>query len=323
MPKISVITPIYKTEKYLDKCLKSLVNQSLNDLEFIWVDNGASELCRQIMAEYEFRRPNIKVIHLHDNIGYSGAMNLGLEKATGDFVAFCDSDDMVDEDYYEKLYSNADKNTEVVYCEYLLEYENGSKKYVHLLRKVLSNCRGALLQALPAGAIWNAIFNTKFIKNNNIHFSLSKNSVYKDNYFSVQVAWLAKNIKLVENVYYNYIQHYGSTVTGLSRRVEIAATSELIKEISSFDIFKNPTLEETEVLTDFLMRSVPWIPPEKIPLDSFFYNCYAEKYKRYKAFSYPSFLQRMFSISEHFSKPYKKIRLLGFSFKFKQKKGTL
>lgn len=322
MPKISIITPIYKTKNYLEKCLQSQIGQSLGELEFIWIDNGADEACRQIITKYDHQRPNIKVIHLQDNIGYSGALNLGLTKATGDFVAFCDSDDWLDKDYYERLYSAADKNTEIIYCNYILEDRSGSKKYVHLLRPDLPKSRGALLTALPTGTIWNALFNTQFIKNNNIHFSPNKNSTYKDIYFAVQAAWLAKNVKIATDVYYHYVQHVGST-TDISRRKQTLSACELIQEICSLGILKGAGSEEIETLTDFLMRAIPWVSPESLPSDCCFRDCYTEKYKHYRAFSYPSFWQRIFSISEHYSKPYKKIRFLGFNFKLKQKKGTL
>ena len=88
MPKISVITPIYNTEKYLDKCLASLSSQTLQDIEFIWVDNAANDRCKEIIAKYQDARPNIKVIHLEKNVGYSGAMNLGLDIASGEFIGF-------------------------------------------------------------------------------------------------------------------------------------------------------------------------------------------------------------------------------------------
>ena len=88
IPKISVITPIYKTEQYLDKCLTALVNQTLPDIEFVWIDNGASDECRNIIAKYADKHQHIKVVHLLQNKGYGGAMNAGLEVATGDYIGF-------------------------------------------------------------------------------------------------------------------------------------------------------------------------------------------------------------------------------------------
>lgn len=87
MVKVSVITPIYKTEQYLERCLNSLVKQTLLDIEFIWIDNGASDECRKIMEKYALCRPFIKIIHLEENIGYGGAMNKGLEIAAALYCA--------------------------------------------------------------------------------------------------------------------------------------------------------------------------------------------------------------------------------------------
>ena len=139
MLKVSVITPIYKTEQYLEKLL-SLVAQTLEDIEFIWVDNGANDECREIIKKYETKRPNIKVIHLETNKGYGGAMNAGLDVAEGDYIGFCDSDDWVDVDYYEKLYSAThDGEFDVVYTEYQMEFEDKTVIRSHLSNKVLAN----------------------------------------------------------------------------------------------------------------------------------------------------------------------------------------
>ena len=132
--KVSVITPIYKTEKDLDKCLESLIAQTLPDIEFIWIDNAASDECRDIMKKYLDKRPGIKVITLAENVGYCGAMNKGLSVAQGDYVGFCDSDDYVDVDYYEKLYTKAaQENADVVYCGVIWEYKNKTRFILKIL----------------------------------------------------------------------------------------------------------------------------------------------------------------------------------------------
>ena len=127
--RVSVITPIYNTEDDLERCLQTLLAQTLSEMEFIWIDNGASDECRRIIRKYANKRQGIRVVTLTENIGYCGAMNKGLSQATGKYVGFCDSDDYVDADYYEKLYKQAEASkADVTYCGLILEYKNKSVK---------------------------------------------------------------------------------------------------------------------------------------------------------------------------------------------------
>lgn len=106
MPKVSVIIPIYNVEKYLRKCLDSVVNQTLKDIEIICVDDGSPDNCGAILDEYALKDNRIKVIH-QENKGLSGARKAGMEIATGDYLAHIDSDDFVEKDYLHTLYTSA------------------------------------------------------------------------------------------------------------------------------------------------------------------------------------------------------------------------
>ena len=90
--KLSVIVPIYETERFLTRCLDSLVKQTFCDVEFILIDNGANEECKRIIDSYVHQYSRVKLITLKHNIGYSGAMNRGLAQASGDYIGFCDCD---------------------------------------------------------------------------------------------------------------------------------------------------------------------------------------------------------------------------------------
>ncbi len=108
-PKVSVIVPIYNVEKYLNKCVDSLLEQTLKDIEIILVDDGSPDSSGEIADEYQKRYSNIKTVH-RKNGGLGPARNTGLENATGDYIAFLDSDDWVQSDMYEKLYAVITKN---------------------------------------------------------------------------------------------------------------------------------------------------------------------------------------------------------------------
>ena len=102
--KISVIIPVYNVEAYLERCLNTVCGQSYKNLEIILVDDGSTDNCLQICEEFAERDDRIKVIH-QSNQGVSAARNTGLDAATGDYIAFVDSDDYIHPEMYERLYS--------------------------------------------------------------------------------------------------------------------------------------------------------------------------------------------------------------------------
>lgn len=104
MPRISVIVPIYNTEKYLKRCINSILNQTMQDLEIILVNDASYDKSPQIIATYQEQHPDkIKAIHLSDNGGPGKARNIGLEKAEGEYISFIDSDDFIEETMLEKM----------------------------------------------------------------------------------------------------------------------------------------------------------------------------------------------------------------------------
>lgn len=115
MPKVSIIVPCYNVEKYLDRCVNSLIHQTLTDVEIILVDDESPDSVPVMCDEYAKKDPRIKVVH-KKNAGLGMACNSGIEIASGDYIAFCDSDDFVDLDCYESLYNKAlSSNSDAVY----------------------------------------------------------------------------------------------------------------------------------------------------------------------------------------------------------------
>ena len=108
-PAISIIVPVYNAEKYLRRCIDSILSQSFTDFELILIDDGSTDLSPQICDEYASRDNRIKLIY-KKNAGVSAARNDGLDIAQGEFITFVDSDDWVDERYLECLYKNKKYN---------------------------------------------------------------------------------------------------------------------------------------------------------------------------------------------------------------------
>ena len=131
MVKVSVIVPVYNVEKYLDKCLDSLVNQTLKEIEIIVVNDGTKDNSQKIIDKYVKKYPKKIKSHIKENGGQSSARNYGLQYATGEYIGFVDSDDWVDFTMYEKMYSKClSENLDIVVCDVINVYENGFHKYM-------------------------------------------------------------------------------------------------------------------------------------------------------------------------------------------------
>ena len=114
---ISIVIPVYKVEKYLEKCIESIINQTYKNLEIIIVDDGSPDNCPQMCDEFAKSDKRIKVIH-KENGGLSDARNAGIDIATGKYITFIDSDDYVSDDYVEYMYRLIKKhNTKIATCE--------------------------------------------------------------------------------------------------------------------------------------------------------------------------------------------------------------
>lgn len=123
MPQISVIVPVYKVEKYLRECVDSILAQTFADFELILVDDGSPDNCGAICDEYAARDSRVRVIH-QENQGVSAARNAALDAAQGEFIAFVDSDDVINAHYLEVLLSGMDDETDIVACPFWVYTSN-------------------------------------------------------------------------------------------------------------------------------------------------------------------------------------------------------
>ena len=202
-PKISVIIPIYNVEKYLRRCLDSVKNQTFTDWQAICVIDGSPDKSGEIAEEYAKKDKRFVVIH-KSNAGVSAARNDGIKKATGEYIHFMDSDDIIDIDYYEKMLENAD-NADIV-CSGFVSNSKYSPNVVYGKKRTLYTLFGKLFwsQALVRSFVWRYLFKTDFIKKNRLSFDTSLIS-QEDAVFLLQALEVSKKMVLVPNVNYHYI----------------------------------------------------------------------------------------------------------------------
>ena len=175
-PKISVIVPIYNVEKYLEKCISSLLNQSFTDFELILVNDGSPDNCGKICDEFKEKDSRITVLHL-ENGGVCRARNKGMELATGDFYVFVDSDDWVEKDFLKDFVDHLEDDETLIIQD--CNRDNDEKSETHFFgfqnkSFVLKEDFGKLFHEnahyVPGGYPWNKIYSAKIIKENNLQF---------------------------------------------------------------------------------------------------------------------------------------------------------
>lgn len=207
MTKISIIVPVYNSEKYLKKCLNSLINQTLKDIEIIIVNDGSTDKGKQIILEYAKKDSRIKNYD-KQNGGQASARNLGLSKALGEYVMFIDSDDYVELDICEKLYNTITNGYDIVCTDYYIT-ENGKDTY-HKINNSFSKELSPKEYILNTVSPCNKIYKTKFLIDNN--FSFPEGIIYED-YASIPTLgkYNPKTFYLKEALLH-YVHHNNSTM---------------------------------------------------------------------------------------------------------------
>lgn len=210
-PKVSIIVPVYNSEKYLERCLDSLVMQTLEDIEIICINDGSTDKSLEILEEYG---SNIVVIN-QENQGQSIARNKGIDIAKGEYIGFIDSDDWVDVDYFEKLYKAAKKHdADIAVAGIVRLHKFGKKYHLKFTEEIVTNDVNKKFQLcdLPDRSyVWNKIYKKESLLSDNIKFV--ENIIFEDCIFTPQVLHKLNKLVTVPNTYYYYWKHTNSTVT--------------------------------------------------------------------------------------------------------------
>lgn len=253
MPLISVIVPVYKVEKYLNRCVNSLLNQTLLDIEVVLVNDGSPDSCPCICDDFSRIDNRVKVVH-KTNQGLGYARNSGLDIATGEFVAFCDSDDYVKLDAYKTLYEVAKRsNADVVYGSFYKETAPGVWKEE---RKEENECvfenqevKDYLLDMIACAPFvpierkhdmssCMSIYKKSIIDKFNIRFLSERENASEDTVFNVDFLLNASKIVVVPYSFYYYCLNDTSlTQTFLPEKLDKFAVlrNQLIKRLKDLD----------------------------------------------------------------------------------------
>ena len=203
--KISVIVPVFNTEKSLEICVKSILAQTHKNIELILVDDGSSDGSLTIIENLQRKDNRIKYVHI-SNSGVSCARNTGIDLAEGDYISFADADDFMDVSMLQKLYDAIEREqADVSVCRYTSrnEYEKCKCTLVKKIEK------SEMLQELMhprnemAAFVWNRLYRTSVIKNNGICFD-NRIKVCEDTLFNFTVLQYSDTIVIVDEALYHY-----------------------------------------------------------------------------------------------------------------------
>jgi glycosyl transferase family protein len=207
--KVTVTVPVYNTSKYLQKCLDSLAEQTLKELEVIIVDDGSTDNSGQICDEYAERYPNFKVIH-QPNGGLATARQTGLDAATGEYIIVCDSDDWAEPDMYERLYKAAkDTDADIVMCGFIAEYSDGRSVPIQKWFKHL-DFEGHMKELFGSGYnnSWIRLVRRNLFIDNNIQYEPGVN-LGEDGYILYKLMLAHPRLTQIDAKLYHYRKEFG------------------------------------------------------------------------------------------------------------------
>ena len=247
---ISIVVPIYNVEKYLKRCIDSLVNQTYENLEIILINDGSTDNSEEIIKSYNDSR--IKYFK-NKNQGIGITRNFGIEKATGKYIMFIDSDDYIDTKMCDLMIKKAIKNQlDMVICNFYCETDDGKQEKVEIEDFGITNLRNTpslINQVNPSP--WNKLYLTKLVKDNNIKFV--ENKKYEDAPFFTNYIKYAKRVALVKECLNHYMIHANSETTIRDRRCfDILDIVDIIrKQYEGEEYIK----EELDKLTIFMITN--------------------------------------------------------------------
>ena len=222
--KISVVVPIYGAEKFLRQCVDSILKQTHSDLEVLLIDDGSKDNCPSIIDEYAAQNQRVVPIH-KPNGGYSSAVNLGLDKATGDLISIIEPDDWIQPFGFEALTKCfGDPDVDIVKGDYNEMSDDGKLSRDSIYRRKLGSFPVESFTMRDNPVLWRfhpgictCLYRREFLVQNNVRMKEAPGAAWTDNPFQIQTTYLARKIRWIDCPFYNY----RATVSGPLRNVQV------------------------------------------------------------------------------------------------------
>lgn len=242
---VSVIVPVYNVERYLEKCIKSVIDQTLKNIEILLINDGSSDGSQRIIERYQDEYPEVIKSYIKENGGLSSARNFALELARGTYITFLDSDDYLEKDYLEKLYNVAVKNDADMVCSGQKKVTESGEVLATLSYPIDKNPNTILRRLNISGKI----YKREYIEKHRMRFALNK--TYEDDPFNLVLLFMADNFEIVKYEGYNQLVHEGSITSKKIRAEKIpykaleSSISYVVnnkKDVNNYDVFEYTVL---------------------------------------------------------------------------------
>lgn len=218
-PKVSVIIIVYNAEQYIERCLRSLFEQTLDDIEFIFVDDKTPdrsfEILEKILTEYPERKEQVRIIRLPVNSGQAAARTAGMKAASGEYQIHCDPDDKVEKNAYETMYLKARQSeADIVLCRACV-HRNGKEELAGITFE--GTGLECLLENRYGGALWSKMISSEMIRNNGIYPFKGINNG-EDLNVSIRAFLKADKVTSVDKPLYHYNRDNYKSITNASKK---------------------------------------------------------------------------------------------------------
>lgn len=239
MVKVSVIVPVYKVEAYIERCARSLFEQTLDDMEYIFVNDctpdNSIKILKQVLSQYPQREKQVQIVSHKERKGSSCARNTGLAVASGKYIIYCDSDDYVDIEMYESMYETAvSSDADIVWCDFYDVYPDRmsyhktadtKKDRIEFLRTYMSSWT----------PVWNMLVKKKIYLEHDLSFP--ENIMHREDfYMSVILHFYASKIEKIDKALYYYNRSNPSSI--LSNADKNMLSEVLFCDLSIIEFFK-------------------------------------------------------------------------------------
>lgn len=208
--QVSIIVPIFKVRNFIERCICSLLEQTLKNVEYIFVDDASPDdsidILKACIERYPERKGQVRILVHEENQGLPAARNTGLAMATGEYVFHCDSDDFVEVDMLEAMYKAAkEKDADMVYCDFYLSFEKNER---YMPNPVYETAEDMFRKGLLGGAmkynVWNKLVKRSLYTDNNITFPAGH--AMGEDMTMIRLAACAKSVAYVPKAFYHYVK---------------------------------------------------------------------------------------------------------------------
>ncbi|MGF6905616.1 glycosyltransferase [Fusobacterium sp. PH5-44] len=251
--KVSIVVPVYNVEKYILRCIDSLINQTLEDIEIIIVNDGTKDKSIKLIKE-NFSDARLVMIE-QENMGLSEARNTGIRNARGNYILFVDSDDFIDNDMCKTLYENSNDG-DIIFSNYYKYYKTKKEeinfsikiqKYFGINIEKNIKYDGQYVYERSVAAVWDKLYKRDFLLRNNLFFT--PKILHEDLNFSLKAFLLTENIYYYNKAFYNYWQENDNSImNSMKNEVEVRSYQEIINDLKKFSETMNDNFKKLRII---------------------------------------------------------------------------